>query len=66
MAGTSLYDLADRVLDGRLAEQILERRQNGESYQGLTRWLLLEHDITVSIETVRKWTLIAEATEPAA
>ena len=55
MEGT-IYPLLDRVLDGKLADLLREWR-SGErmSYAAISRRLLLEHEVTVSTDTVRRW-----------
>ena len=52
---TPIYPLVDRILDGRLADELRARRSDGDSFQTIARWLEREHDISVTTETVRKW-----------
>lgn len=60
---TPIYPLVDRLLDGKLADELAARRTSGDSYDTIARWLHSDHDITVTAETVRKWCLdTAEAT----
>lgn len=54
---TPILPLVDRILDGRLAEELRERRRRGDSYQTINRWLYGEHQIEVTTETIRKWCL---------
>jgi len=49
------FPLVDRILDGQLAERLTEWRAAGDSYASIVYKLRSEHDVTVSIETVRRW-----------
>lgn len=55
MARTSSLHLVDRILDGRLAQELTERRAAGDSYNAIARWLAAEHDLEPTGETVRQW-----------
>lgn len=52
---TPIYPLVDRILDGKLADELAARRARGDSHATIARWLDADHDITVTAETVRKW-----------
>ena len=55
MARTASYPLIDRLLDGRLEDALRERRTGGQSFADIARWLLTEHQLTLSTDTVRRW-----------
>jgi intein-encoded DNA endonuclease-like protein len=55
MARRSLYPLADRLLEGRLAELLTTARQAGESYETIARQLNADHGLDISGTTVRRW-----------
>lgn len=55
MARTASYPLIDRLLGGTLEARLRERREGGQSFAEIARWLLVDHDLTVSIDTVRRW-----------
>jgi len=57
---TPIHPLVDRILDGKLDAELLARRDAGDSYLTIGRWLDGEHDIQVTTETVRKWCQDAE------
>lgn len=59
-----IYPLVDRILDGCLERELTERRERGDSFATIARWLHSEHDIAVTAETVRSW--CAPATEASA
>ena len=61
VSGT-IYPLVDRILDGKLAEELKRRRERGDSLLTIVRWLDSEHGVSVSVETVR--TCGAEIDEP--
>ena len=48
-------DLVDRILGGRLDAELAERKDNGDTFDEIARWLEDTHDIKVSRETVRNW-----------
>ena len=55
MEGT-IYPLLDRLLDGTLADRLTEWRSvQGLSYDGISKRLLVDHDVDVSTDTVRRW-----------
>lgn len=60
MAGVSSFPLADRLLDGRLADLLTELRDEGESYESIAFKLRDEHDIRISMGTVRRWCIELE------
>lgn len=68
MARPSSLPLVDRLLDGALRTELEGRRAAGDSYAAISRWFLLDHDLTIAPETVRKWcgTLGIEKPEPEA
>lgn len=47
-------EMADRLLDGQLAERLTEYREAGVSFPAIAR-LLEKHGINVSDETIRAW-----------
>lgn len=55
VAKSSLYELADRVLDGQLIALLTEWRANGLTFADIAHELRTEHEITVTHETVRAW-----------
>jgi len=57
VARSSSLPLVDRILDGRLTQEMTERRANGDSYNAIARWLAVEHDLEPTGETVRQWCL---------
>jgi hypothetical protein len=61
MAGTDTYPLVDRIVPGGLADYLTTARHEGASYESIAFDLRADHDITVSVETVRKWCLRANA-----
>ncbi len=54
-AGT--YDLVDRVLDGNLEAMLGKWRADGTSYRQIAKSLLVDHNIDVSDETIRRWVI---------
>ena len=52
--------LVDRILDGNLDALLKDWRDEGLSFDAISRRLLVEHSIDVGADTVRKW--LAEAT----
>lgn len=55
MARLSTFPLVDRILGGTLATELEKRRADGQSFDAISRWLLTEHDVQVTAETVRTW-----------
>lgn len=55
--------MADRMVDGRLAQIILSYHAEGNTAEHISRLLWAEHGIDVSGQTLRRWlpVLIAEA-----
>lgn len=51
----SPFPLIDKILGGNLATELARLRGEGVSYDGIARWLLTEHGVHVSSETVRRW-----------
>lgn len=47
--------LVDRILGGRLREELTDRRLKGDSYATIARWLYEEHQVEAVGETVRRW-----------
>ena len=56
MARTSSQPLVDRLLQGRLEQELKDRRAAGDSYAAIARWFAAEHDLEITPETVRQWT----------
>lgn len=52
----SQLTLADRLLGGRLAEILGDWRAEGLSNEAMARRLEREHGISLSDETLRRWT----------
>lgn len=52
---TTVFDLADRILGGTLAEQLTTMRADGCSFDEIAMHLRAAHDIHVTGETVRVW-----------
>lgn len=54
---TRTFELVDRILEGRLADELRSRRAEKppESFDRIARWLHSEHGIEVTDETVRQW-----------
>ena len=50
-----VYRMADRMVDGRLAEIILAYHQDGHSAEHISRLLWSEHHVDVSGQTLRRW-----------
>ena len=50
-------DLVDRILGGRLDAELAARKDNGDTFDEIARWLEDTHDIKVSRETIRNWYL---------
>ena len=61
MARTSGYPLADRALDGRLADLLLGWDAEGLSLFDIALKLRDDHDLEVSPSTVSRWKEIARA-----
>lgn len=51
----STFALADRALDGRLRDLLLDWRAEGLSYTTIAKRLLMEHELDVSTSTVVRW-----------
>lgn len=58
-----VFRMADRLVDGRLAEIIVGYHNEGHSHEHISRLLWAEHRVDVSGQTLRRWVpiLIAEA-----
>jgi hypothetical protein len=52
-----VFDLVDQALGGRLADELRDRRAEGDSYADVAAWLLSAHGVRVSPETLRRWCL---------
>lgn len=55
MPRPSTFPEADEATGGTLAEEMQRRREAGDSFAAIARWLHATHDFTVSDETVRRW-----------
>lgn len=67
MAKPSMSYLVDRLLDGKLEQELRSRRAAGAAFDTIARWLATEHAIDVSSVTVRRWCLdLGIETEPEA
>lgn len=51
----TIRSFTDRILGGRLTEELVRRRAAGESFDTIARWLSADYDVHVSGETVRRW-----------
>ncbi len=47
--------MADQLLDGHLADRLLEGRRDGRSWDQISRELYAEASIAVSPNTLAKW-----------
>lgn len=54
--------LVDRILDGKLNHLLLAWDGEGLSPNAMSRRLLVEHDLDVGEDTIRKWVTDAKAT----
>lgn len=61
-----LFPLFDRILGGKLAEQLAAWRAEDLSFDAIARRLGAEHDIEVTGETVRRWCIDLEIPEAVA
>lgn len=59
MPAQSKYEMADVILRGKLAEELLAWREDGKTLYDIA-FLLRRRRINVSLETVRQWVLKAE------
>lgn len=55
MARRPIRPLVDKALGGKLDTELVTRRDAGNSFDQIARWLAFDHDIHVSSETVRGW-----------
>lgn len=51
----SIRPFVDQALGGRLADELRERRQRGDTFDGIARWLHIDYGIEVTSETIRNW-----------
>lgn len=49
------FRMADRLVDGRLAEIIAVGRESGQSFETIARNLYAEHGIEVTRQTLANW-----------
>ena len=58
-----VFRMADRMVEGRLAQIIVDYHAEGHSHEHISRLLWAEHGIDVSGQTLRRWVpmLLAEA-----
>lgn len=58
-----VFRMADTLVNGRLAEIIVEYHAEGHSHEHISRLLWAEHGIDVSGQTLRRWVpvLVADA-----
>jgi hypothetical protein len=64
MSRRPIFDLVDRVLDGKLLTVLAEGRTSGDSYETIARNLAVNHDLPISAEQVRKWCIEHDITKP--
>lgn len=53
--GETIYSMLDRLLGGTLEDRLRRWSDDGLSLAAITKRLLVEHDIDVSTDTVRRW-----------
>lgn len=63
MAPIPVRPLVDRILDGQLDALLLDWTADGMSPNAISRKLLVEHDLDIGEDTVRKWIADASADE---
>ena len=66
MAPTDTSKLVDRIIPGGLNAFLTDARDNGDTYADIVFTLRMEHQIEVTQDTVRRWTIerILPAPEP--
>lgn len=52
---STAYRMADRLLDGKLAEVLAEGRSAGRSFEEISRRLFADHGIEAPSQTLRSW-----------
>lgn len=57
---SAAWRLADRQLDGRLAERLTELRSDGVSFDEISRTLFAEGGVEVAANTLRAWVRVLE------
>lgn len=57
----SIRPFVDQALGGTLDSELRERRERGESFDSIARWLAAEHGIDVTSETIRNWVAASTA-----
>lgn len=62
---TSLYHLADRVLNRQLGEKLCRWRDAGVSLRSIQALLEDELEVRIALETVRRWVKFAETGDEA-
>lgn len=55
MAPRSSVRLVDRLLDGKLEQELRSRRAANESFETIAQWLNSAHSIDTTGTTVRRW-----------
>lgn len=55
MQATTRFELLDRLLEGRLADELLGQRAQGASYEDIARSLEAVHGVKVTATTVWRW-----------
>lgn len=55
MASTDLYPLVDRIVPGGLGPFLSAARAAGDSFETIARRLATDHEVSVSGDTVRRW-----------
>lgn len=62
-----VFRMADRLVDGRLAEIIVGYHAEGHPAEHISRLMWAEHGVDVSGQTLRRWVpvLVAEAAKAA-
>lgn len=64
MPRPDLFPFVDRLVEGGLTEYLRKARGKGESFHRISSRLAEEHDVPVSVETIRRWCAIAGAKKP--
>lgn len=55
MATGTTFPLVDRIMEGRLDEQLRQWRSENLSYEQIARRLLTDHEVDINSTTVRRW-----------
>jgi intein-encoded DNA endonuclease-like protein len=64
MPQPDLFPIYDRLVDGGLEAYLCKARGKGESFHRISTRLRDEFEISVSVETIRRWCSLAGAEKP--